>query len=510
MKKFSKIILDGHSLTMEQFQAVVYEHVPVELSPEAIQKMEASRAYVECLLSEQKRVYGITTGFGKLCDIPISKEQADKLQHHLLKSHACGVGDPLPESVVRGMMLLRINALSKGHSGIRPIVVERLITMLNKGIIPVVPSQGSLGASGDLAPLSHMCLPLIGLGEVMMDGKRQPAQHALSRLGISPLQLEAKEGLALINGTQMMASIGAICVQKAENLLQAADIIGAMTLEALEGIPHAFHPLLQEVRGHLGQMRTADNMRRLLVKSERVTAPGEKRVQDPYSLRCIPQVHGASKDAFRYVKQVINTEMNAATDNPLIFPEQEEVISGGNFHGQPIALALDFLSMAVAELANISERRTERLVNPQLSGLPAFLTRHSGLHSGYMILQYVAASLVSENKTLVHPACVDSIPSSGNQEDHVSMGSISARKCLQIIGNTTKALAIEYLCAAQALDLREGTSGMGAQIAHQLIREHIPPLDADRENHQDIEKAAELIDSGQLVEHVRAQLELEI
>lgn len=510
MKKFSKIEVDGHSLTLDQFNAVVYEHVPVELSIKARQQMEASRAFVDQLLVEQKRVYGVTTGFGKLCDIPISQHEADELQHHLLKSHACGVGDPLPEDVVRGMMLLRINALSKGYSGIRPLVVDRLITLLNKGITPVVPSQGSLGASGDLAPLSHMCLPLIGLGEVMMNGKRQPAKVILEELKLPPLQLSAKEGLALINGTQMMTSIGAVSLLRMRNLLKAADIIGTMTLEALEGIPHAFHPLLQEVRGHLGQILTANNLRRLLQQSERVTSPGERRVQDAYSLRCIPQVHGASKDAFRYVKQVILTEMNAATDNPLIFPEQEEVISGGNFHGQPIAIAMDFLSMAVAELANISERRTERLVNPQLSGLPAFLTRHSGLHSGYMILQYVAAALVSENKTLAHPACVDSIPSSGNQEDHVSMGSISARKCLQIIENTTKTLAIEYLCAAQALDLKPGKSGKGTQIAYQLLREHVPTLDTDREHNPDMEIATQLIQSGQLVQCIDAQIKLEV
>lgn len=510
MKKLGVIHVDGHSLTLDQFHAIVYDHVPIKLSEKARKQMENSRSYVEQLVAHQKRVYGITTGFGKLCDIPISKEQTDELQHYLLKSHACGIGEPLSEDIVRGMMLLRINALSKGYSGIRPLVVERLITFLNKGITPVVPSQGSLGASGDLAPLSHMCLPLIGLGEVFIDGKRQPAKVALKKLNLSPLQLSAKEGLALINGTQMMTSIGAVCLLKMRNLLKAADIIGTMSLEALEGIPHAFHPLLQKVRGHHGQIQTADNLLRLLQNSQRVTSPGERRVQDAYSLRCIPQVHGASKDAYRYAQQVILTEMNAATDNPLIFADQEEVISGGNFHGQPIALVMDFLSMAVAELANISERRTERLVNPQLSGLPAFLTRHSGLHSGYMILQYVAAALVSENKTLAHPACVDSIPSSGNQEDHVSMGSISARKCLQITKNTTKALAIEYLCAAQALDLIEGKSGKGTEIAYQLLRQHVPTLDFDREQYPDIETATQLIDSGQLVQLVEKEIELAI
>ncbi|MBH8596777.1 MULTISPECIES: histidine ammonia-lyase [unclassified Thermoactinomyces] len=510
MTKKPAIFIYGDRLTFQQFAEVVFNKAPVELSDCAIERMEASQKYVAKLLSDERAVYGISTGFGKLCDVLIAPEEVHNLQHNLLKSHACGVGEPLPEEVVRGTMLLRINALAKGFSGIRPSVVQMLISLLNHEVHPVIPSQGSLGASGDLAPLSHMCLPLIGLGDVIHDGHRIPAKEALARLGMKPIRLEAKEGLALINGTQMMCSIGALAVLYAENLLKAADIIAAMTVEALEGIPDAFHPLIQQVRGHYGQIVTAKNMLALLAESGRTTRPGEKRVQDAYSLRCIPQVHGASKDAYHYAAKTIVQEMNAATDNPLIFASEGEVISGGNFHGQPLALTTDFLAIALAEIANISERRTERLVNPQLSGLPPFLSARSGLHSGYMIMQYVAASLVSENKTLAHPASVDSIPSSANQEDHVSMGSISARKCLKIIENVTNVLAIEYLCAAQALEFSSKSCGRGTLIARELLRRHVPPLDDDREGHAEINIAAHLIKSGSLVKAVAERLDLQI
>jgi histidine ammonia-lyase len=510
MKKGKTISIYGDRLTFQQFAEVVFKKAPIELSDCAIEQMEASQKYVSKLLGEGKAVYGISTGFGKLCDVLIAPEEVHDLQHNLIKSHACGVGDPLPESVVRGMMLLRINALAKGFSGIRPSIVQMLTSLLNHEVHPIIPSQGSLGASGDLAPLSHMCLPLLGLGEVIHRGNRVPAKEALKKLGLEPIRLEAKEGLALINGTQMMCSIGALAVIAAENLLKAADIIAAMTVEALEGIPHAFHPLIQQVRGHYGQMVTAKNMQALLAESKRTTQPGEKRVQDAYSLRCIPQVHGASKDAYHYVAKAVEQEMNAATDNPLIFACEQEVISGGNFHGQPLALATDFLAIALAEIANISERRTERLVNPQLSGLPPFLSSKSGLHSGYMIMQYVAASLVSENKTLAHPASVDSIPSSANQEDHVSMGSISARKCLKIIENVTNVLAIEYLCAAQALEFSNKPCGKGTRIAYELLRNHVPPLHDDREGHVEINIAGRLIESGSLVASVAEKLDIQI
>jgi histidine ammonia-lyase len=510
MENHAIVHINGEDLTLEQFEAVVRHRAQVNITPQAKQKMAASRGYVQKLIAEEKIVYGITTGFGKFSDVVIPKEQVRELQHNLLKSHACGVGNPLSEEVVRGMMLLRINALAKGYSGVRSETVEALVKLLNHDMHPVVPSQGSLGASGDLAPLAHMCLLLIGLGEVIHRGKRMPAREALSLIGLEPLSLEAKEGLALINGTQMMGSLLALAVLAAQNLLLAADIIAAMTVEALEGIPHAFHPALQEVRPHPGQTATAANLRRLLHGSGRTTRPGEKRVQDAYSLRCIPQVHGASKDAFRHVRGVIEREINAATDNPLIFPELDEVISGGNFHGQPLALAADFLSIACAEIANISERRVERLTNPSLSGLPAFLTPHGGLNSGYMIHQYVAASLVSENKVLAHPASVDSIPSSANQEDHVSMGATAARKCLTILRNTAKVLAIEYLCAAQALEFIRKPNGVGTEIACNLLRRRVPPLESDREGHKDIEQALSLVESGELVSAVRQAVELEL
>ncbi|WP_091736296.1 histidine ammonia-lyase [Marininema mesophilum] len=506
MTQADPIILDGHSLTLQAFREVVLHARPVRLHPDAIQQMSRSREMVESLLKAGDTVYGITTGFGKFSDTLIDHSQVQDLQRNLIVSHACGVGEPLSEEAVRGMMLLRANALAKGHSGIRPIVVERLLTFLNEGIHPIVPSQGSLGASGDLAPLAHMALPLIGEGMVQFQGEKQEAQVVLQKQNLTPLVLEAKEGLALINGTQLMASLLSISLLKAEELINAADIISALTVEALNGIPHAYHPLLHEARGQVGQIACATQLRNLLQGSERVTQPGEKRVQDAYSLRCIPQVHGASRDTFVHVKHIVERELNAATDNPLLFAEEREVISGGNFHGQPLALAADFLSIAMAELANISERRTERLVNPQLSGLPAFLTQQGGLHSGYMILQYTAASLVSENKTLCHPASVDSIPSSANQEDHVSMGAFGTRKLHQVIRNVTHVLAIESICASQALEFGTGLLGAGTQPAYDHIRKVIPPLGDDRESGADMVAAVVLIQSGQLRQVVASHL----
>ncbi|SFJ32027.1 histidine ammonia-lyase [Thermoflavimicrobium dichotomicum] len=510
MKKDEMIEIHGDSLTFQQYAAVVYDRVPVRLSDEAMTKMAQSKQFVNDLAAQEQSIYGVTTGFGKFSDCVISSQQAQELQLNLIKSHACGIGEPLPETIVRGMMLLRINALAKGYSGISPNTVQALITLLNHEVHPIVPSQGSLGASGDLAPLAHMCLPLLGLGYVNHHGKPKPSAQALKEIGLEPIRLEAKEGLALINGTQMMCSILADSILRAKNLLLAADIISALTIEALQGIPHAFHPLLQQVRGHQGQIMTAQNMRNLLKESKQVTSSGEKRVQDAYSLRCIPQVHGASKDTYHFAERIVATEMNAATDNPLIFTEIGEVISGGNFHGQPLAFAADFLKIAMAEIANISERRIERLVNPQLSNLPAFLTQNGGLHSGYMILQYVAASLVSENKVLCHPASVDSIPSSANQEDHVSMGSIAARKCLDVIENVSKVLAIEYVCATQALEFTPNQCGQGTRIAYELLRQYLPPLTTDREGHEDIATAHKLIQSGRLVQEVTTQMDLQI
>ncbi|WP_044641591.1 histidine ammonia-lyase [Risungbinella massiliensis] len=503
-----EIILDGQKLTFFDYEQIVNYRLPIRLAPEVYVRMNASRQYVEECLREGRVVYGITTGFGKFSDQVIPVEDASLLQANLLMSHACGVGEPIPIEIVRGMLLLRIQALIQGYSGVRPIVVERLVQFLNEGLYPVVPSQGSLGASGDLAPLSHMALPIIGLGEVHFNGKQIPTMEAYQQLGWEPLTLKAKEGLALINGTQFMGSYLTNVILEAHNLLLAADIIGALTMEALHGIPDAMDPLLHRVRGQNGQIQTAANLLRLLQNSREVSKAGELRVQDAYTLRCIPQVHGASKDAFHYVASIMERELNAVTDNPLIFPSEEKVLSGGNFHGQPLALAADFLSIAMAEIANISERRTERLVNPQLSGLPAFLTTKGGLHSGYMIYQYVAASLVSENKVLAHPSSVDSIPSSANQEDHVSMGAYGTKKCHQILQNVRKVLAIEYICAAQAIEFGSKRLGKGTQVAYDLLRAYIPELSGDRIGSEDIQKATEILASKKLVEKVGKEIEI--
>lgn len=502
----SPVILDGDSLDVGDVAAVAHDARPVDIAPAARRRMRASRRMVEDLLAQNAVVYGVTTGFGKFSDTAIAPDQVERLQENLIKSHACAVGEPFPVPVVRAMMLLRANALAKGHSGIRPEVVDLLVAMLNRGVHPVVPQQGSLGASGDLAPLAHVALALIGLGRCEFRGAILPSAQALKQAGLAPVRLAAKEGLALINGTQAMTALAALAVADAQRLVDSADIVAALTVEALRGIPHAYHPLLAAVRPHPGQARVAQRLRALLAGSQRTSAPGQLRVQDAYSLRCIPQVHGASRDALDYVAGVVRRELNAATDNPLLFPDAGEVISGGNFHGQPVAVACDFLAIAVAELASISERRIERCVNPALSGLPAFLTRHGGLCSGLMIPQYVAASLVSENKVLAHPASVDSIPSSANQEDHVSMGTTAARKLRQILDNTFTVLAIEYLCAAQAIEFGSGRLGAGTQAAYDLLRTRIAPLDEDRELDGDIAAARDLITSGALVRRVAEAL----
>jgi len=458
---------------------------------------------VSQLVQQRRPVYGITTGFGKFSDVTISPEETAALQRNLLMSHACAVGDPLPQEVVRAMLLLRAQALSHGHSGIRVETLELLVKFLNLGVVPVVPEQGSLGASGDLAPLAHMSLPLIGLGEAYVNGERLPGAEALARVGLEPVTLTAKEGLALINGTQAMTALGCLGVYDAQTLLKTADIAAALTAEALGAIPAAWDPRIQKLRLHPGQQATGRNLRRLVEGSRLVTRPGQVRTQDPYTLRCLPQVHGASRTAVAHVAEVLGWEMNAVTDNPLLFPEEGEVISGGNFHGQPVALALDYLAIAVAELADIAERRIERLVNPQLSGLPAFLTSNGGLHSGLMITQYTAASLVSENKVLAHPASVDSIPSSANQEDHVSMGTTAARKARKVMANVRRVLAIELLCAAQALEFR-GPERLApaTRAAYEAVRQRVAPLDGDRVMTPDIESLAEMVHSGELVSAV--------
>lgn len=505
----TQVKIDGNSLTLEELVKVARKHYPVEITEEAKERVIKSRSLVETMVEQEAVVYGITTGFGKFSDVAISKDETETLQRNLIVSHACGVGEPLPEEVVRSVMLLRANALLKGHSGIRLSTLETLIEMLNKGVHPIIPEKGSLGASGDLAPLSHMVLVMIGEGEAVYQGERLSGAQAMARANIPVVRLTSKEGLALINGTQVMTAIGALTVYDCKKLLQLADIAGAMTLEGQRGIVDAFHPEVHQVRPHPGQMKTAENILRLVEGSTLVTRQGELRVQDAYTLRCIPQIHGASRDAIAYVEGKVAIEMNAATDNPLIFPEDGNVISGGNFHGQPMALAFDFLGIAIAELANVSERRIERLVNPQLSGLPGFLTAKGGLNSGFMIAQYAAAALVSENKVLAHPASVDSIPSSANQEDHVSMGTIAARKAREIYHNAARVLAIELMAAAQAIDFHgaEGL-GVGTAIAYQVIRNEVDPLGEDRVMYLDIDRCTALVESHRLVDQVVKKLSL--
>ncbi|MCA1035611.1 histidine ammonia-lyase [Bacillus infantis] len=491
------IELTGSTLTLEQVKVIVFEKEHAAASAGSMERVKESHEAVRKIVEEERVIYGINTGFGKFSDVLINQKDVKALQLNLIRSHACGVGEPFPESVSRAMLLLRANALLKGFSGVRPELVERLLAFLNEEIHPVIPQQGSLGASGDLAPLSHLALALIGEGEVFYKGKRMPSSEAIESAGLPPFHLEAKEGLALINGTQAMTSMGAVAYLEAEQLAFQSEMIAAITMEGLNGITDAFDERIHQARGYQQQIDTAARMRDYLAGSRLTTVQGELRVQDAYSLRCIPQVHGASWQALDYVKEKLEIEMNAATDNPLIFDEGEKVISGGNFHGQPIAFAMDFMKIAVAELANISERRIERLVNPQLSDLPAFLSPEPGLQSGAMIMQYSAASLVSENKTLAHPASVDSIPSSANQEDHVSMGTIGSRHAWQIIQNATRVLAIELICAMQAAEFR-GVEKMASKTRkiYEKAREIVPSITKDRVFSKDIENCAAWLKEG--------------
>lgn len=498
--RINSIDLDGEHVTIEQVTEVARNTaVTITLTDRAWERVKASRQMVEQMVQQQRVVYGITTGFGKFSDVVIPREEASDLQENLIVSHACAMGEPYPQEVVRAMMVLRINALSKGFSGIRPQTLELLLAMCNKGVHPVIPQQGSLGASGDLAPLAHMVLVMLGKGEAEYGGTRLSGKEALLAAGLAPIRLQAKEGLALINGTQAMNALLCLALYDARIAMESAEVIAAMTVEALRGIPKAFDLQLQAVRPHPGQQESARILLSHLSGSQRTTEQGQLRVQDPYSLRCLPQVHGATRDTLAYVWQTVSRECNSVTDNPILFPDTGDVISGGNFHGQPLALVADFLAIAMSELANISERRTERLVNPQLSGLPAFLTANGGLHSGFMITQYVAASIVSENKVLCHPASVDSIPSSANQEDHVSMGTTAARKLCTVIDNVSKVLGIEYLAAAQAIDFGTGALGKGTSKAYEALRRVVPRLDADREMHVDMAKAVQLVKDGVLI-----------
>ncbi|MFJ7826082.1 histidine ammonia-lyase [Psychrobacillus sp. NPDC096623] len=484
------ISLKGNGLTLEHMRAILYQDEQIIIDDCAKENVVKSRKVVERIVEEGHTVYGINTGFGKFSDVNINESDVHALQLHLIRSHACGIGEPFEEIVSRAMVVLRLNALLKGFSGIRLEVLERLTYMVNHHIHPVIPQQGSLGASGDLAPLSHLALVLIGEG-FAWDGNNQiPAHLVWEKHNLTPIVLEAKEGLALINGTQAMTAQGVINWLESETLAYQSEWIAAMTMEALYGITDAFHPAIHEARGYPEQVEVAKRMLTWLKGSQLVTKQGEKRVQDAYSIRCIPQIHGASWQVLAYAKEKLEIEMNAATDNPLIVEDGEVIISGGNFHGQPIAFAMDFLKIAMAELANVSERRIERLVNPQLNeGLPPFLSPQPGLQSGAMILQYAAASLVSENKTFAHPASVDSIPSSANQEDHVSMGTIGARHAYQIIQNARRVIAIEAICAVQGVQYRgNALISPALQKKWQEIRAIVPPIVEDRIFSIDIEK----------------------
>ncbi len=501
------LLIDGNSLTIKDVYEVSTGGGKVGLAAEVSRQVGRSRNLVETYVNSGRVEYGITTGFGKFADVMISKGETAQLQHNLIRSHACGVGRPLSIETARAVMLLRVNALAKGYSGIKESTLNTLIEMLNKDVIPVIPSKGSLGASGDLAPLAHMALVLIGEGEACYKEKRMPGKDAMGKAGITPVKLDSKEGLALINGTPVMTAIGALTVYKAVNLIKAADIAGALSMEALMGIRQAFDERVQMLRPHPGQLATAGNINRLIEGSGLITDQGEKRVQDSYTIRCMPQVHGASKDAVCYVKSVIDTELNSVTDNPLIFPDDDLVISGGNFHGQPVALAMDFLGIALSELADISERRTAKLIDSNLNnGLPSFLTRDGGLNSGFMIPQYTAASLVSENKVLTHPASVDSIPSSANQEDHVSMGTIAARKASEILNNALFVIAIELLTSCQAIDMRDKAVGKGTKVAYDCLRSIVPFVEKDECMQGYIDSSAQLIESGEIIKAVENKI----
>ena len=499
VRRSATIRLGGRTLALEDVERVACG-ARSALAREARARVAASRAVVERALAGDALVYGVNTGFGHLATVRIAEGDLADLQRNLVRSHSAGVGRPLAPRIVRAVLALRAHCLARGHSGVRMATLQRLVRLLDVGIVPAVPEQGSVGASGDLAPLAHIALTLIGEGDVLVGERRLPASRALRDAGLAPLTLAAKEGIALINGTQVMTAIGVLALLEAERLAVAADVVGAMTLEALLGSHRAFDARIHRARPHPGQASSAANLRRLLAGS-----PLERShrncglVQDAYSLRCMPQVHGAARDALAHVRRVLAIEVDSSTDNPMVFAAQDEVVSGGNFHGQPVAAAMDQLAIAAATLGTISERRIERLVNPELSGLPAFLTRDPGLHSGFMMAHVTAAALVSENKVLAHPASVDTIPTSAAKEDHVSMGLHAARKAAQIVVHVRTVLAIEALCAAQALDLRAPLrAGRGADAARAALRRRIPGLAEDRALAPEIAAASEWIAEGHL------------
>jgi histidine ammonia-lyase len=507
------LVLDGRSLTLAEIESVAANARPVSIGPEALARVAESRQVIEQILETGDSVYGVNTGFGKLADVRIPPEKLAQLQTNLVRSHACGLGDPLSAAESRAILLLRANVLAKGLSGIRPELLQLLAAMLNAGVTPVIPAKGSVGASGDLAPLAHLALVVIGEGEAICrngnQGRRQPGAQALAAAGLAPLALAAKEGLALLNGTQAMTAVGALTVAHATRLTHIADLAGAMSLEALKGTPVAFDSRIHAARPHPGQMASAANLTAILEGSEiresHRSHSVDTRVQDAYCLRCMPQVHGAVRDVLSHVTRILETESGSATDNPLVFPRESqeqgggaEVLSGGNFHGAPLAYAFDYAAIALTDLASISERRIDRLINPDINeGLPAFLCADAGLSSGYMIAHVTAAALLNECKVLAHPSSTDSVPTSGGKEDHVSMGMTGALKLRQIVQNLEHILAIEMLCAAQGLDYRQPLQPSPTVArAHAAIRAVVPHLDEDRVPAPDIEAIAALIRDG--------------
>jgi len=500
-----KVFIDGENLTLEDVQAVAEGHAGVRIHPSVGERVKKSRDFVEQAIRRREKIYGVTTGFGLLCDQLISLPQIEDLQRNLIRSHSVGVGPFFDEATTRAILVLRANVIAKGYSGVRPEVLRRLAEMVNKRVHPLIPEQGSVGASGDLAPLAHLSSVLMGEGEAIYRGKKMAGKKAMEKAGIPIVTLKAKEGLSLINGTQVMTAVGLLALLRAERLCKVADIAGACTLDALKGTFSAFDPDIQRVRPFPGQLAVARNFQKLgkydpIAESHR-SCP---KIQDAYSIRCMPQVHGAVRDALRYVRKTLEVEVNSATDNPLIFAERGKILNCGNFHGEPVAFAMDLLGIVAAELGSISERRIEKLINPALSGLPAFLTRKGGLHSGLMMVQVSAASLVSENKILAHPASVDSIPTSADKEDHVSMGTIAARKARDIVKNVEKILAMELLCASQGLEfLLPLRPGRGIHEAYKVIREKVPPIRGDRRFSDDLTKIASLIESEELLQRVK-------
>lgn len=507
------IVLDGRSLDLSQIVQIARHSRRVELAPDALQKVHAARACVESRVQSGETFYGINTGFGALANVKIPGDQLRELQVNLIRSHACGVGQRLEAEVVRAIMVLRLQTMLRGNSGVREETLRQMEFFLNNKIHPVIPSQGSVGACGDLAPLAHLALALIGEGQVEWEGQIRKTSDVLTQLNRAPLSPEAKEGLSLINGTQVMTAVGMLALDTAAHLLCTADITLAMSLDATMGTATAFRAEIQNVRPHAGQQRAAANMRKVLADDGlRLSHAGCKKVQDPYSFRCAPQVHGAARNAYGHVLDTLLVETNSSTDNPLVFAESNEILSGGNFHGEPVAMVLDYLAIAIAEVASIAERRVDKLVNPHMSGLPPFLMKDSGLNSGFMIPHVVAAALVSENKVHCHPASVDTIPTSAEQEDHVSMGMTSALKLQRILNNTARVLAIESLAAAQGLEFHKPLQGgLGVRMAYDFVRERSAKLDKDRALSEDIETMAESILSGQFRRHVEATIgELEV